>query len=99
MKTRKIIIVEYNSKWTEQYSREIELVNKTLSKEIIKAHHIGSTSVPNLVAKPVIDILLEVKDVNSLDKFNTEMEKNDYIPKGEFGIPNRRFYLNPSLLV
>ena len=90
---RKIEVVNYNPNWPRLYLKEIELIKKVLSSEIIKTHHVGSTAVPDLAAKPVIDILLEVKDVNRLDEYNAEMEKLGYMPKGEFGIPNRRFYL------
>ena len=90
---RKIEVVSYNPDWPRQYLKEIKIVKDVLSREIVKAHHIGSTAVENLAAKPVIDILLEVKDVNRLDKYNKEMEKLGYTPRGEFGIPDRRFYL------
>jgi GrpB-like predicted nucleotidyltransferase (UPF0157 family) len=97
MKSRKIEVLKYNLEWPKQYLEEIELIKKILSLEIIETHHIGSTAVPNLVAKPIIDILLEVKDVKLLDKYNREMVKLGYTPKGEFGIPNRRFYLRTCL--
>ena len=94
---RKIEVIEYNPEWPKLYSIEIELVKRVLSSEILKTHHIGSTAVPNLAAKPVIDILLEVKDVDRLDKYDAEMEQLGYSPKGEFGIPARRFYLKGEI--
>lgn len=56
-------------------------------------HHIGSTAVPGLCAKPVIDLMPEVSDLSVLDDCSASFEKLGYIVKGEFGIPGRRFYL------
>lgn len=92
MKNGKIEVVDYSPDWPKLYEEEIKLINKILSSEIIRAHHIGSTAVPYLAAKPTIDILLEVKDITQLDKYNGDMENLGYMPKGEFGIPGRRYY-------
>ncbi|MCS3462331.1 GrpB-like predicted nucleotidyltransferase (UPF0157 family) [Citrobacter sp. JUb117] len=46
----------------------------------------GSTAVPGLAAKPVIDILLEVVDLNALDELNAAMEDTGYTVRGENGI-------------
>ncbi|MCP4179768.1 MAG: GrpB family protein [bacterium] len=90
---RVIKVVKYNKNWPDLYLKEQAIIKQILSKEIINIYHIGSTAVPNLIAKPVIDILLEVKNVEFLDKYNNDMELISYMPKGEFGIPNRRFYM------
>ncbi|MDI5791013.1 GrpB family protein [Bacillus licheniformis] len=55
-------------------------------------HHIGSTSIPGMSAKPIIDILIEVKDLGSAAGFEKGMKMLGYEPKGENGIPGRRFY-------
>ena len=47
----------YNSKWEEDYKEEEKLLKKVLKKYIIEIHHIGSTSIKELMAKPIIDIL------------------------------------------
>lgn len=60
--------------------------------EIIAIYHIGSTSVPGLQAKPVIDILVVVKDIHNVDNYNIEMGNIGYIPKGENGIVQRRYF-------
>ena len=77
----------------------VSLIKRVLPSEIINAHHIGSTAVPSLAAKPVIDILLEVKNVINLDQYDydKDMTKIGYIPKGEFGIPGRRFYVKGEI--
>ncbi|MEN4708334.1 GrpB family protein, partial [Pantoea agglomerans] len=56
-------------------------------------HHIGSTSVPGLSAKPVIDMLLEVSDINELDKYHSAMAHAGYVARGENGIAGRRYFI------
>ncbi|WP_369794274.1 GrpB family protein [Lysinibacillus sp. A1] len=51
--------------------------------EIIDIYHIGSTSVPGLRAKPIIDMMPVVKDFNLVDTFNLEMRKIGNAAKGE----------------
>ena len=95
MKQKKQIIevVEYNPLWPEEYQKESSEIARALNGQIVAIHHIGSTSVPGLKAKPVIDILLEVKNVDLLDKYDSKMKEPGYIAMGEFGIPGRRFYM------
>lgn len=93
VKKRIIEVIDYDGRWPEQFRAEARVISEVLSKEIVQIHHIGSTAVPGLKAKPVIDILLEVKDVNALDEYDPRMKEIGYVPKGEFGIPGRRFYL------
>lgn len=93
MKKRIIQVVAHNSKWPDLFRIESKALSNILSKEIMHIHHIGSTAVPGLAAKPIIDILLEVKNVIALDGYNSEMEESGYIPKGEYGIPGRRFFI------
>jgi GrpB-like predicted nucleotidyltransferase (UPF0157 family) len=90
--TREVIVVAYDNNWPTLYQQEIMRIKDVLEKEIVSAHHIGSTSIPGMSAKPIIDILLEVKDIAQIDSYNTEMEKLGYEPRGELGIPGRRYF-------
>jgi GrpB-like predicted nucleotidyltransferase (UPF0157 family) len=90
---RIIQVVQYNPQWPALFQKETELILPLLAKELIQIHHIGSTAVPGLKAKPIIDIMLTVKNVTGLDTYDNKMSSIGYIPKGEFGIPGRRFYL------
>jgi len=70
------------------------LLIKTLLGGVAKdIHHIGSTSVPGLSAKPIIDILLEVSDINELDRYNSAMAHAGYVIRGENGISGRRYFI------
>jgi GrpB-like predicted nucleotidyltransferase (UPF0157 family) len=74
------------------FAKEAEKLNLTFGKEIVDIYHIGSTSVPGLKAKPIIDIMPVVKDIQMVDHYNVQMMKIGYEPKGENGIPGRRYF-------
>jgi len=90
---RKIKVVPHNPKWHEEYLQEVEKIHSILHRETVDIHHIGSTAIPQIYAKPIIDILVEVTDINNIDKYNKDMEELEYIAKGEYGIVGRRFFL------
>jgi GrpB-like predicted nucleotidyltransferase (UPF0157 family) len=89
---RRVEVVSYNSNWKEMYKEESEKIKNILSDIIIDIHHIGSTAIPEIKAKPVIDILVEVKDIETVDRYNHKMEEFGYEVMGEYGIPKRRFF-------
>jgi GrpB-like predicted nucleotidyltransferase (UPF0157 family) len=57
-----IQLVDYNPKWPGQFAREAERIRTVLGDRALRIEHVGSTSVPGLLAKPIIDILLVVAD-------------------------------------
>jgi len=88
---RIIKVVAPNIEWKYMYEKEAEKI-KNIFENIINIYHIGSTAINNIKAKPIIDILVEVSNVNQVDKYNHAMEEIDYIPKGENEIPGRRYF-------
>ena len=59
-----IIIVEYNRDWVRLFEQETALLEKVLDANLVtRIEHFGSTAVPNLAAKPVIDLLVGVKSL------------------------------------
>lgn len=90
--TREVRVVAYDSNWPILYQLEVPRLQGVLGKEIVSAHHIGSTSIPGMSAKPIIDILLEVKDIVKIDSYNNEMIALGYQPRGELEISGRRYF-------
>lgn len=88
---RILTVVDYDEMWPTLFENERTLLQMTLGKVISRIHHIGSTSVPGLSAKPVIDILIEVANLEELDSLNQAMEGVGYTVRGENGILNRRY--------
>ncbi|MEA5026930.1 hypothetical protein SDC9_137994 [bioreactor metagenome] len=59
-----IILSEHKSEWFDEYQREAQYLVENIGKEnVIRISHFGSTSVPGLLAKPTIDILLEITEL------------------------------------
>lgn len=90
---RTMEVVPYNSKWKDEFETESKRIRDIMGDEIIQMHHIGSTSIPGISAKPVIDVLVEVKNIEIVDRYNSNMEELGYIAVGEAGIEGRRFFL------
>lgn len=84
--------MEYNPSWANIFSDEANKIKSILGNNCLEIHHIGSTAIPNICAKPIIDILPVVKDINTVDSLNHHFEALGYISQGEYGIPGRRFY-------
>jgi GrpB-like predicted nucleotidyltransferase (UPF0157 family) len=89
---RKIEVVEYDPSWPELFEIEAEQIKQALGRNCIEIHHIGSTSVPGLSAKPIIDMLPVVRDIQEVDKATKAMESLGYEAKGEYGMAFRRYF-------
>ena len=89
---RNVEVVSYDLKWQELFESEAELIKKALGSNCLEIHHIGSTSVPGLSAKPVIDIMPVVSDILEVDKAIKAMESLGYEAKGEAGMAFRRYF-------
>ena len=86
-----IEVVPYNPQWPEQFSQEANHIRSALGVNCVTLHHIGSTSVPGLAAKPTIDMVGVVKDILKVDA--DALEKLGYINRGEMGMLFRRFFI------
>ncbi|ADL07127.1 GrpB family protein [Thermosediminibacter oceani] len=89
---RKVVVTDYNPMWPAMFEAEAAKIKEIFGDELIAIHHIGSTSVPEMKAKPIIDIMPLVRDINAVDKFNDKMIELGYEPMGEFGLPGRRYF-------
>ncbi len=89
---RVVKVVPYDPGWIGLYESEAALLRSLFGKEVVAVHHIGSTSIPGMTAKPIIDVLLEVRDIKRVDAYNEQMRQLGYDPRGEFGLPRRRYF-------
>lgn len=85
-------IVEHDPDWARRAERALRRLRAALGGMLLRADHIGSTAVPGLAAKPVLDLLLEVSDVQALDARAAALERLGYEARGEHGLPGRRFF-------
>lgn len=90
---RKTNICPWTGEWTKQYSEEAQKLKEIFKEELVDIFHIGSTSVPTIhYAKPIIDILIVVKEIKKVDQYYKRMEELGYEPRGENGIQGRRYF-------
>lgn len=83
-------LVDHDSRWSQQAARLMERLAQ-LGDVILAVHHIGSTSIPGLVAKPVIDMMPLVARLELLDSRRADVEALGLGWHGEFGVDGRRF--------
>ncbi len=93
MSIKKIAVVPYNPEWPSLFEKEATRIKKALGDNCIAIHHIGSTSVPGLAAKPIIDCIVEVKDMHNIIE---ALQALEYRCRGEYNIPFRLFFSTPN---
>jgi GrpB-like predicted nucleotidyltransferase (UPF0157 family) len=90
-----IIIVNYNPAWPRLYEEEKMHILDFIGEYIEEIQHVGSTSVPDLGAKPIIDIMIGIRNLSLVDKCVQPLQSLGYEYLGEFGIPGRHYFRKP----
>lgn len=75
---REIVVVPYDPGWPERYAAERTRIRDALDDQVVAVHHVGSTAVPGLAAKPIIDIILEVREPNDEQTYVPYLEAVGY---------------------
>ena len=88
----RVTVVAHDPVWQRDFEEEADHITRALGEIVVFLHHIGSTAIPGILAKPIIDILLEVDDISRLDEKRSAMAQLGYEVMGEFGIPGRRYF-------
>ena len=84
-------LVAHSSEWAMQAAAEAERLKSALGETLIAVHHIGSTAIPGIVAKPVVDLIPEVSSLAELDRARDSVAALGYDWWGEYGIAGRRY--------
>ena len=74
-----IALAEHNSEWPEDFARQAKRIQAALGKRALRIEHIGSTSIPGLAAKPIIDILLVVADSTDEPSYVPALESAGFV--------------------
>ncbi len=83
---------DYDLNWNIEYKKEEELLKKVLGDRIKEIHHIGSTSIEGLKAKPVIDILVVIESLEEIPEIEKMLKPYDYENRGQQGVSDRYFF-------
>ncbi|MEM1196986.1 MAG: GrpB family protein [Pseudomonadota bacterium] len=86
----------YDPAWPAAFARARETIASIMSADAIAIHHVGSTAIPGILAKPVIDILIEASSLEALDQRRAAFWNAGFLGKGEKGIKGRRFYIKDN---
>jgi GrpB-like predicted nucleotidyltransferase (UPF0157 family) len=73
-----IVIADYDPAWPRRFGREGAKIRGVLGSVALSVEHVGSTSVPGLAAKPIVDILLVVEDSGDEDSYRPALEEAGY---------------------
>ena len=94
--TNPIVVVDYDPQWPAAFATIRSTLEKALDRvPVIGIEHVGSTSVPGLAAKPIIDIDVIV-DRTHVDDAASALVANGYAPLGDMGVPDRLAFKAPA---
>jgi len=91
-----VVIVEYDPDWSVQFEHVRSSVSGALGDVAIAIEHVGSTSVPGLAAKPILDIDVVVRTTDDVPNAIELLASIGYIHRGDLGIPGREAFDAPD---
>ncbi len=86
-----IELVEHDPAWGAIAAREAERLGRALGSVLVEVHHIGSTAIPSIRAKPIVDLLPVVRSLPEIDARRAQIGALGYAWWGELGIEGRRY--------
>ena len=84
-------LLPHDPAWADQASEEATRILKAVWPAIIEMHHVGSTSVTGIAAKPIIDLVGVTPDLATIESARPGLEALGYAWHGEYGVEGRRF--------
>jgi GrpB-like predicted nucleotidyltransferase (UPF0157 family) len=85
-------LVPHNAEWAQIYEGERARIQAAIGPHILDVQHVGSTSIPGIAAKPIIDIAVGVADYKGARVCIAPLEALGYTYHGEHGIPGRHYF-------
>ena len=90
-----IKLIDYDPKWPILYEEEKASILGVVGDFIVDIQHIGSTAVPGLAAKPIIDIMMAIRRLALVENCIQPLQTIGYAYLGEYGIPGRHYFRKP----
>jgi GrpB-like predicted nucleotidyltransferase (UPF0157 family) len=87
----KVLLMPHDRRWAGLATAEAERIQAATGTTFLAIHHIGSTAIPGIAAKPILDLLPVAKEMETLDAARSAIESLSYSWHGEFGLPGRRY--------
>lgn len=89
---KKVIVEEYNPAWPQEFQRIKDMLESILRDTILGIEHVGSTSVPGLAAKPVIDINVVMAGYHMFGQIKARLKEAGFVHEGDLGIEGREAF-------
>lgn len=90
--TNPVVVLPYDPVWVERFSQLRDLLWPAVKDFALSIEHVGSTSVPGLAAKPIIDIDIVIPDASLLDRAISALDRSGYDHRGNLGIEGRHAF-------
>jgi GrpB-like predicted nucleotidyltransferase (UPF0157 family) len=87
-----IEVVEHDARWAETFARERERLSGALGELAVAIEHVGSTAVPGLAAKPILDIMVGVERTPLPESALVALGALGYQYRGDSGIPGKQYF-------
>ena len=84
-------LVAHDPRWSRTADREADFLASTLGELLITVHHIGSTAIPDILAKPIVDLIPVVRSLTQFDASQSLLRELGYEWWGELGLLGRRY--------
>ncbi|NMP22697.1 GrpB family protein [Sulfobacillus harzensis] len=88
----KVRLTAHNDNWARKFEEEAAVLRPIFGENVVTFEHFGSTVVPGLPAKPVIDMMCIVQSIEKIDACSEQMAALGYDVAGEWGILGRRLF-------
>ena len=92
MVTRHIVVMPYDERWAQDFEAIASEIRDSLGELVLAIEHVGSTSVPGLCAKPIIDIDIVIRDYASFGAVVSALKAIGYHHEGDLGIAGREAF-------
>lgn len=91
-----ISVVSHDPEWVGEFEREAAAIRNALSDVLVRIEHVGSTAVPGLPAKPIIDIQVSVDSIRKRESFVLPLERLGYLFAPDPDSPDYHFFGKPK---
>lgn len=88
---------EYDPKWPVLFAEHADVIQDVLSAEALVVEHVGSTSVPGMSAKPQIDVLVIVKNLDTIPQYYEQMKQKGFTARGDYTNEGEEYFTKDGL--
>ncbi|MBO4579161.1 MAG: GrpB family protein [Clostridiales bacterium] len=92
MGTKHVLVLPYDEAWVTDFEKIRAELNVVLDGKVLSIEHVGSTSVPGLAAKPVIDIDVVIENLSIFEEVRSALDSIGYRHEGDLGISGREAF-------